>query len=502
MIEVEVARILEGALARHRAGAWREALADYGRVLAAHPTHPDALNLAASALRSSGDLAGALGLARRAAAAAPQRADVHYNLGNALSAAGALDEAGAAFARALDLASDHADAAANLGIVSMRRGDGRAAEAAYRRALAIDPGHRIAGLNLANLVGDQGATEAAIELARRVVRDHPDLAEGHYDLSLLLLRRGDLTTGFSEYEWRWRTADFSSPVRHADRPDWDGRPMAGKRLLIHAEQGLGDTIQFVRLLPLAASLGAQVTLEAPSVLVALLQGVAGAEEVTDRVEAGLFDAQAPLLGLPHRLGLTLGSMPATVPYLSADPDRVARWRERLAPDGRLLVGVGWRGNPASPADRGRSLADPAQLASLAAEGRRLIALQKLDREALEPAATPSGWRVATGGIEIEHPGPDFDAGRDAFLDSAAVMTLVDRVVVVDTALAHLAGALARPTSLLLKSVADWRWLEGRSDSPHYPTLELHRQTIAGDFTGPIAQAAVRLAGLRPRRGGA
>ncbi len=493
MTEEEVARLLSTALARHRAGAHREALADYGRVLAAHPEHPDALNLAASALRSSGDLAGALGLARRAAAAAPDRADVAYNLGNALSAAGALVEAAAAFEHTLDLDPTHAEASANLGIVHARRGDVAAAGSAYRRALAIDPDQRIAGINLANLLGDTGRTWEATDLAREMVRRHPGLAEAHYDLSLLLFRRGDWATAAAEYEWRWKTAEFSSPVRHADLPDWDGTPFRG-RLLVHAEQGLGDTIQFARLLPLAASLGMKISFEVPTVLVALLSGIAGADLVGDRIEAKGHAAQTPLLGLIHRLRLTLGSFPAVVPYLSADPKRVVRWRERLAPDGAPIVGVGWRGNPNSPADRGRSLASLAALAPLADSGRRLIALQKLDRSEIEAAEVPTGWRVAGDhGFLVEHPGPTFDIGRDAFLDTAAVMMSVDRVVSVDTSLVHLAGALGRPTSVLLKRVADWRWLEGRDDCPAYPTMRLHRQQQAGDYTAPIEAVAALLA---------
>ena len=495
MNETEIAAVIAEAYHAHRAGRVTEALAGYARVLVVRPDHPDALNLAASATRAKGDGVAAAALARRAVAAAPARADIRYNLGNALSGIGDPAAAAEAFRAAMALSPDHADAAANLGVALGRLGDIVGAEAAYRTALAVDPDHRMARLNLGNLLGELARAEEGIGELREVVRRHPDLAEGHYNLALALLRTGDWVAGFRDYEWRWKTEDFASPTRHADIADWDGRPLDGRRLLVHAEQGLGDTLQFVRLLPLAASLGARITLEAPSVLVRLLTGIAGVEDVTDRVDATAFSHQTPLMGLPHRLGLTPGSVPAPAVSLTADPRRVAMWSTRLRLGGEEeVVAVAWRGNPASPADRGRSLDHVTRLASLATPGRRLMAVQKLARDELEAADVASGWRVAgTGDLVVEHPGPDFDAGRDAFLDTAAVLVACDRVVTIDTSLAHLAAALGRPTEILLKRVPDWRWLEERSDTPWYPTVRLHRQTVAGDYAGPIASVAAALA---------
>lgn len=485
---------LEAALARHRAGDLDGAIESYWSILAESPEDPDALNLLASALRRRGAVAEAVGLARRAARIAPDRADIRYNLGNALSAAGDVSAAAEAFEAALGLDPHYAEAAANLGIARAKLGDGEAAIAAYERALAIDPSHRAAALNLGNLLGEIGRHALSVERLRRVVADHPDLAEGHYNLGLALLRAGDYGQGFAAYEWRWRTPDFSSPVRHADIPTWDGSPFPGRRLLVHAEQGLGDTLQFVRFLVHARSLGGRVTLEVPTVLKTILQDLAGADEVTDRVEPGGHDLQVPLLGLPLRLGLTLGAVGMRRAYLKADPARVGAWRERLVPDGRTLVGLGWRGNPASPADKGRSIRDPAILAPLARiPGLRLIALHKLDRADLEPGTGPTGWAVAGLPFRIEHPGPDFDTGLAAFVDTAAVMMLCDRIVTTDTSLVHLAGALERPTDLLLKSVPDWRWRDMGETTPWYPTLRLVRQTTPGNFADCVDRIARRLA---------
>lgn len=484
---------LEAALARHRAGDLDGAIESYWAILAESPEDPDALNLLASALRRRGAVAEAVGLARRAARIAPERSDIRYNLGNALSAAGDAAAAAEAFETALDLDPCYAEAAANLGIARARLGDPEAAIAAYERALAIDPAHRAAALNLGNLLGELGRHEASLERLRRVVADHPDLAEGHYNLGLALLRAGDYLQGFAAYEWRWRTPDFSSPVRHADIPAWDGSPFSDRRLLVHAEQGLGDTLQFVRFVAHARSLGGTVTLEVPTVLKTILQGLAGADEITDQVEPGAHDLQVPLLGLPYRLGLTLGAVGMRRAYLRPDPVRVAVWRDRLGPDGRTLVGLGWRGNPASPADKGRSIRDPSILAPLArVPGLRLIALHKLDRTDLEPCPGPTGWAVAGLPFRVEHPGPDFDTGLAAFVDTAAVMTLCDRIVTTDTSLAHLAGALERPTDLVLKAVPDWRWRDAGETTPWYPTLRLVRQGAPGDFAGCIDRIARRL----------
>ncbi len=495
MTDDEVAATLAAAFAHHRAGRTARALDGYVRILAVHPAHPDALALAASAARSAGDAALAVELGRRAAKAAPERADIRYNLGNALSAIGDPVAATEAFRAALARDPTHADATANLALALARQGDDDGAEATYRAALALDPDHRMARLNLGNLLGEHARADESLAALREVVRRHPDLAEGHYNLGLALLRAGDWVTGFREYEWRWKTEDFASPPRHTDIPDWDGRPLAGRPLLVHAEQGLGDTLQFVRLLPLAVSLGARVTLEAPTVLVRLLTGIAGAELVTDHVDAAAFDLQTPLMGLPHRLGLTLGALPPTTASLTADPARVTHWRQRLRLAGDAeVVAIAWRGNPNSPADRGRSLDGAVRLAPLATPGRRLMAVQKLAADEMERADVASGWRVAgTGDLVVEHPGPNFDAGRDAFLDTAAVLAAADRVVTIDTSLAHLAAALGRPTEILLKRVADWRWLEDRADTPWYPTARLHRQTVAGDWSGPIASLARILA---------
>lgn len=486
---------LETALAAHRAGRLNDAAAVYRAVLAEDPDQPDALALLASALRSAGGGAEeAVPLLERALAREEGRADLWYNLGNALHAAGRSVEAAEAYRRSLALAPEDAQTLANLGIALAACGRRAEACAAYEAALALDPGHPIARHNLANQESAAGRGRVALAHFREALRRDPGSAETRYNQALVLLSLGDWAQGLPAYEARFDAPGFPAEHRHRDIPAWDGRPMDG-RLLAWGEQGLGDTIQYVRLLPLVATLGIATTLEVPRPLVRLLEGVAGAERV---VAAGRdvsgHAAEVPLLSIPHRLGLTLGGVPARVPYLAARPERIARWRERLRPDGRRMVGLVFRGNAASPADKGRSIADAAALAPLAATaGIRWIGLHKPGVDPLAARGDGTGWRIENLPITVEHPGPDLDNGPDAFLDTAAVLMLLDAVVTTDTAIAHLAGALGRPTILMLQAVPDWRWLTERADSPWYPTMRLVRQTVPGDWTGVTARVAAALA---------
>jgi tetratricopeptide (TPR) repeat protein len=488
---------LDEAFRLHQAGRYADASRIYVALLAETPDNADALNLLASATRSLGDAASAYRLAKRAAEIAPFRPDIFYNLGNAAQAAGHLVDAIEAWAEAVRLEPGHADAHANLGVAYGKQGRYEEAVGAYARALDLKPDHRIAGHNIGNALGEIGRGREATAAFRAVIARYPDLAEARYNLSLALLRLGDFGEGFAQYEARWRSADFSHPPRHTGIADWDGSLLAGRRLLVHAEQGLGDTLQFVRLLKMLAGYGGKVTFEAPAPLVRLLRPFAEvAEIVAEGRVAGRHDCQTPLLGLPLRLGLTLGSVPAAVPYLAAEREATETAAARLKPDRRPIVGLMWRGNPASPADRGRSIRDPDLLAPLrSVKGVRFVALAKLSEIELTRADTPTGWAVKNMPMTVEHLGPDFDTGGDAFIATAAVIALARAVVTTDTSIAHLAGAMARSTIVLLKRVPDWRWLAEGETTPWYPALRLVRQTEPGDWLSVTERAARALAGL-------
>jgi tetratricopeptide (TPR) repeat protein len=492
--EQDVHELLIKGIALQQQQKFDEAIEIYRTVLEEHPNNLDAVIFLASAWRSTGMLDESVDLYEHVGRTNPRRADFWFNFGNALSEVERREDAIAAYDHSLLLDANNASALANRAICQVAVGRPQAAIESYEQALAIDPNHRIALNNISNQLADQNRLQEAAEYLRRSVRNWPDLAEGHYNLSHVLLRLGDFANGFKEYEWRWDTADFFAKPDYRGIPVWSGQPLAGKKLIVHSEQGLGDTIQFAKLLGMVKSLGGDIVFHVPEKLERLLKTVPFAVTVTGTHGAGDGDFQIPLMSLPYRLKLTAGSVPAHNAFLSAEPELARRWAERLKLDGsKPAIGFVWQGNPNSPAERGRSLPSPEMLASFSAlENVRLIALQFLPEDALEPADTPSGWRVAGLSFTLEHPGPDMDSGPGAFVDTAAVMAGLDLFVSVCTAPLHLAGALGRPTLALLKAVPDWRWMMERTDTPWYPSMELVRQAVGEDY-GPVIARAIEAA---------
>ncbi|MBL0374840.1 tetratricopeptide repeat protein [Rhizobium sp. KVB221] len=491
MKSISIGDELARATGLHQHRRFEDAVAIYRRILEVEPTNRDVLVLLASGLRSLGNLDDAVALYDHIAAENPQRAEFWFNRANALSDIGRFDDAISSYNRSLEIDRDNASVLANLAIAEMKIGQAESATAHYRQALAIEPGHRIAAHNLGNILSEAGGSHEAAALFRQTIRNEPGLAEGHYNLGLVLLRLGDFANGFKEYEWRWDTADFFTRPNYRDIPVWNGESLKGRRLLVHAEQGLGDTIQFSRLLGLIRSLCDDVVFHIPANLERLLKTMPFDVQVASAHGAGDADYQIPLLSLPHRLKLTPGSIPQMSNHLQSDPQISDMWRQRLQLDGRApTIGFVWRGNPNSPAERGRSLASAEEFVSFAElSGVRLIALQKLDADELETADTVSGWKVGGLSFTMEHPGPDMDNGRDAFIDTAAIMSSLDLIVSVCTAPLHLAGALGRPALGLLRPVPDWRWMMERSDTPWYPRMTLVRQLAGEGYRPAIARAA-------------
>ena len=396
------------------------------RALALAPGMPGALTNLGVALYERGDYAGAVEAHRGAIAADPAFAEAHSNLGNALHALRRYADAQAALERAVALRPTYADAWANLGTTLHHAGRFDAAAAALRRAIALAPGH----------------------------------ANAHTGLGLLLLMRGDFAEGWEEYAWRAGSSEMAGAT--AARSPWSGEPLAGRSILIAAEQGLGDTLQFVRYIPLLQALGASVSLRAPAPLVRLLQqSLPGVRLAANGEAAPEADFDAALLDLPRRFRTRLETIPAGGAYLAPPADAAARWRERLAKLSGVRVGLAWAGNRAHVNDAGRSIRFATLAPVLKTAGAAFVSLQ-----AGEPAAEA---RVARAQVE-----PLSDELLD-FAETAAALSALDLVITVDTAVAHLAGALAKPVWLLTPAVADWRWLTGREDSPWYPTMRLFRQ---------------------------
>jgi tetratricopeptide (TPR) repeat protein len=496
-----------------------EALASYDRAIAINPGFAEARNGKGNSLLTLGRPSDAVASLQSAISLKSDYADAWSNLGNALSALNRLDEALQCYDRAIALKPDFAEAYYNRGIAlkDMKRLDD--ALQSYDRTIALKPDHAEAHSNRGHVVQDMQRLDAALadydraialkldypeawnnrgallrELKRfdeaiasfgRAIALKPDFAEAYWNKSLCLLLMGRMAEGFALYEWRHRRGAPIAP-RTFPQPVWTGaEDIGGKRLFVHAEQGLGDTIQFCRYANLAEARGAGVTLSVQDSLVGLVRTLSSTIEVVDsKSQPREGDLQIALLSMPLAFGTDIDTNPAKVPYLCAEPERVRTWKDKIGSDG-FKVGICWQGEKGGVIDVGRSfpLTHFAGLAKI--PGVRLISLQK-NTGAEQLHELPPG-------MVVETLGDDFDAGPNAFLDSAAVMENLDLVIASDTAIAHLAGALGRPVWVALKYVPDWRWLLDRADSRWYPTMRLFRQKSQGDWPGVFAEMKRELA---------
>jgi tetratricopeptide (TPR) repeat protein len=445
-----------------------EAVACYRRAQELKPGFAAAHNNLGNALREQGKLDEAVACCRRALELDPGAAGAYNNLGAALTLQGQFIEAIACYQRARELQPGFTEAHLNLGNVLRKQGRLDEAAASFRRAVELKPDYADAHDGLGNVLQDQGLLDDAIVCYRRAIDLEADHAEAHFDLSLVRLLRGDFHQGWPEYQWRWQTKTFGRlPFR---QPWWDGRPLEGRTIFLHAEQGLGDTIQFIRYAPLVKEYGARVVVQCQKPLLRLLAGFRGIDALIGQGDVlPAFDVHAPLLSLPGILKTSLDNVPATVPYLFAPPPLVQRWREELGKLDGLKIGIGWQGRPTHFGDCFRSipLAFFGPLAQI--PGVRLISLQKgVGVEQLQE-------------VRDRFPITEVGSRLEDFLDTAAVMRSLDLVIACDTALVHLAGALGVPVWVALPLSPDWRWLLDRHDSPWYPTMRLFRQKKLGDW---------------------
>jgi tetratricopeptide (TPR) repeat protein len=434
-------------------------------------------------LRDRGRRADALASYREALRIKPDYADAYNNLGLALLDDRQFEEAAATLRQGLRLRPQAAEAHNNLGLALAELGRFAEAEACYHEALRLNPAYTEAHSNLANAHKEQGRLTEAQAGYQIALWHSPDQPSSHWNRSLAWLQAGEYEKGWAEYEWRWKRPQ--ARLRKFPQPVWDGAPLAGRTLLLHMEQGLGDMIQFIRYAALVR--GGRVVVECPGMLVPLFSSCAGIDRlVAEGDSLPPFDVHLPLMSLPHRLGTTLETVPASVPYLSAMPERVTAWRRELENLPGFRVGVVWQGNPHHQWDRHRSVPLTAFAPLTRVPGVRLISLQRgPGTEQLHHAGLPSS---------VHQFSKELDAEGGAFLDVGAVMKNLDLVVTVDTAAAHLAGALGVPAWVALAAISDWRWLTRCSDSPWYPTLRLFRQRRLGDW-GPVFRRIA--AALRP-----
>ncbi|HXW23410.1 MAG TPA: tetratricopeptide repeat protein, partial [Xanthobacteraceae bacterium] len=496
--------------------------------------------LLARVRNARGDRDAAIDFLRKAIGCDPRLAPAHNDLGIFLQSQGRLEDAEACYRQAIDLNDKFAEAMSNLGAVLAARGridDATAwyghavaadpqlapahnnlgaalarldrpdeAEALHRRAIALKPDFVDGHYNLGVALQDQGRFEEALASYDKAVALKPDLVDAHWNRAYAMLALGRYEEGWREHEWRWKRKE--QPPRDYPQPLWRGAPLEGRTILLHAEQGMGDTLQFMRYVPPVAhgsrpgrhpeepaqraskghpevpakraskddgraphhDGGGRVILQVPAPLLALAKASLG-EDVRVLADGDVlppFDLHCPLLSLPLAFGTTLKTVPADVPYVRVDPAAAARWRQRLGGSKGLKVGLVWAGNPQHKNDRNRSIALERLAPLFGAAGVRWFSLQLGERKA-DLARLPAGTLT------------DLADGLTDFAETAAAIANLDLVIAADTAAAHLAGALAKPAWVLLPFVPDWRWLLGRDDSPYYPTVRLFRQPARGDW---------------------
>lgn len=434
-------------------------------------------------------------LARR-----PDDAQDWNNLANVLGELGRPAEAEAAFRRAIAIRPDFAAAHYNLGLQLQAERRLEAAEAAYAAALAVRPDLAQAHNNRGAALRDMGRLEEAVAAFDKALRLRPDYADAQFNQALCRLALGDYARGWAQYEWRWRIHQ-ASLARAWPGSAWLGRqPVAGRTLVLHAEQGFGDTLQFCRYAPMAAALGARVVLQVQPGLERLLARLEGVSQVlVQPVRPSSVDLHTPMMSLPLAFGTRLETTPAEVPYLSAEPMAAARWSRRLVGERGLRVGLVWAGaaRPDQPVaagvDRRRSLPLSAFAPLSALQGVRFFSLQKGPAAAQLADAERSKW----AGPAVE----DFTAELGDFADTAALVANLDLVVTCDTAVAHLAGGMGKPVWILSRFDGCWRWLLDRDDSPWYPTARLFRQRTRGDWDEVVGRVAAALAELIGQGGG-
>src|SRR6478672_130050 len=453
----------------------QEALESFDKALGLKAGDADALYQRGNALMALGRAQDALGAFDEVLALMPRHPQARLNRGLALASLGRHQEAVAEFEAALVPSPNNPAAHYNRGISLFSLGRYADAVVAYDRALSVAADHVKAWNNRGLALQALNRHDEALASYAKAMELRRDYADAHFNEALTLLTIGEFRRGFEKYEWRWRRSGMPSPGRGYGRPLWLGEyPLERRTILLHAEQGLGDTIQFARYVPMLARAGAKVVLEVQPQFKALLRQIEGAAAVVARGEPlPAFDVHCPLGSLPLALKTEPATIPAEASYLKADDARIAKWRARIGALERPWVALAWAGNAQHINDRNRSIA-LSRLASLwSAASPRFIGIQReLRGEDAELLAREP--RVMQIGAEL-----------DDFADTAAVIALVDLVVSVDTSVAHLAGAMGRPVWILLPFSPDWRWALAGESSPWYPTARLFRQPTLGDWDSVI-----------------
>lgn len=514
---------LRNAIAEASQGRTIVAISQFREIICTAPDYPPAYHNLGVALAETGEVQEAASNFERAITLRADYVEAHLNLAHALVSMGKLVEAAARYRRCLELSPDlvvalngfgrtlwelkrygeavvylrqavrlkpdYAEAHNNLGLALAERQEFHEAERSYERALKLDPRYVAAHTNLATCRGMQGHLAEALAQYDLAMWLKPNALSCRWNRALALLHLGRWEEGFREYEWRWKRPQ--TPMRAMPKPLWGGSPLQDKTILVWMEQGLGDAIQFVRYTALLKRQGARVIAECAEPLVRV---VASCRNIDELIHEGKplpdYDFHVPAMSLPWLTGTTLENVPAEVSYLGAEVERMKRWGQHLAavtPPDAFKIGVAWAGNPHHQFDRYRStrLSELERLARV--PGVRLFSLQR--GPGAEQVAALRGRFPLTELLDPKIP------ASEGWADAAAIMKHLDLVVTVDTATAHLAGALGVRTWVALSTISDWRWLEHREDSPWYPTVRLFRQPRLGDWGHVFSAMASELSQL-------
>ncbi|MEP9387755.1 tetratricopeptide repeat protein [Mesorhizobium sp. KR9-304] len=461
-----------------------DAIGNFSRALLLQPNFPEALNNRGNSLKALDRHEEAIWDYDQAILQRPDYILPYGNRSLSLFQLKRFDEAIESCERALSLDKKFTNALINKGLILQKVGRFDESIDFFEQALGIESGNTTAINNLAYSLQQVQRFDESLACYQKVTMLRPDYPEAIWNRGLHKLLRGDMPSGWSDMEWRWRCKEFTKRPGQAGIPEWRGENLNGSSIAIFTEQGFGDLFQFCRYLPKLADAGARVTIVVPTLVHRLLLTLDPRLKVVSpgKYLTGI-DFQCTLLSLPDRFRTDLSTIPAEVPYLRAEDALVAEWRKILSTKG-FKVGIAWQGNPSGFVDLGRSIPLRELVPLSEIEGVQLISLQfQHGLEQIQALAKPGALRVL----------PGFNERADGFIDTAAVMKCLDLVITTDTAPAHLAGALNVPVWVLLKSVPDWRWLLDRSDSPWYPSMRLFRQKERGDWRGVVEEVMTSLA---------
>ena len=512
----DIENLIQSAYIQCRAGDYQGAERICSEGLKAHPGSADLYNCLGDALRGRGQYQEAILSYRKAIELKTDYAGTYYHLAALLQGKGDVDEALALYRKALNLNPNHADTFNNIGAILQDKHKIDEAIEYYQKALEINPNSHMVFNNLGNAYYEKGRVDEAITLYRnsiqlnpcfagsyynlgvalhnkkqfrealtcyqKTIEIDPDFADAYFNISLILLLLGNFHDGWKLYEWRWRLANHRP--RSFFQPEWTGFNISQRTILLHAEQGFGDTIQFVRYVPLVAGRGAQVIVECRKELVPLLQHVEGVQQVIVYGEKlPEFDVHCPILSLPLIFDTSPDTIPARVPYIIADARSAENWEGRLRLHGTgYRIGLAWSGRAEKRMENERSCPLGLFLPLTELKKTTLYSLQK-GRAFLKAGLDSPGMKII-----------DYTDDMKDFSDTAAFIMNLDLVVSIDTAVAHLAGALGKPVLTLLPFLPDWRWMLDREDSPWYPTMRLFRQPSPGKWDAVIDRVCQYIGG--------